>query len=115
MDDFYTDPRVCPSAPDNTAPPSPENAHKWENTTDPVSCAECGAERGPIIHEQARTLGMFDDLQCPQEACGATMKIAPGAVVIEPDGTARYDCPSCGVSDCLGVDVMEQYVADMKE
>lgn len=66
-------------------------------------------------YEKARALGMFDDLICPQESCGAAMKVAPEAVDIEKDGTARYDCPSCGVSDCLGEDVMREYIEDQED
>lgn len=38
------DPAVCPSSLDEyNGPLTGETAHKWDDTTDPVTCAECGA------------------------------------------------------------------------
>jgi len=42
---FDLNPLICPSAPDIHAEPSDENAHKWDDSTDPITCAECGATK----------------------------------------------------------------------
>ena len=66
------------------------------------------------IYDKARELGMFDDLCCPQESCGATMRIPHEKVDFIGD-EVFYDCPSCGVGDCISREIMEEYIEDMNE
>jgi hypothetical protein len=44
MNDYLLDPNVCPSSlNENDEPVDPnETAHKWDDTTNPITCAECG-------------------------------------------------------------------------
>lgn len=44
--DIY-DPAICPSSLDEFHRPltEGETAHKWDDTTDPITCAECGTEK----------------------------------------------------------------------
>lgn len=44
MNEFMLNPLVCPaSLGEDDKPVNPlETAHKWDETTDPVSCSECG-------------------------------------------------------------------------
>jgi len=45
--DYTTDPDVCPSSLNgDDKPVNPEEtAHKWDETTNPITCAECGAAK----------------------------------------------------------------------
>lgn len=47
MQDYIYNPTVCPSSlNENDEPNDPnETAHKWDDSTDPVTCAECGATK----------------------------------------------------------------------
>lgn len=45
MNKYLLDPNVCPSSLDENDEPRTEGetAHRWDESTDPVECAECGA------------------------------------------------------------------------
>lgn len=52
---YYSDlanipPDVCPSSLDeNLVPVDPSNTgHHWDDSTDPVTCAECGTKKGEV-------------------------------------------------------------------
>lgn len=47
MTDYQMDSNVCPSSlNEDGIPVDPnETAHKWDDTTSPVTCAECGATK----------------------------------------------------------------------
>lgn len=46
MDNIYN-PDICPSSLDEFGEPMTEGetAHKWDETTDPITCSECGANK----------------------------------------------------------------------
>ncbi len=46
-EDYINNPDVCPSSlgEDDKPMTEGETAHKWDETQNPVTCAECGAER----------------------------------------------------------------------
>lgn len=50
MNEYLLDPKVCPSSlGENDEPIDPnETAHKWDESTDPHTCSECGAEREEV-------------------------------------------------------------------
>ena len=62
-------------------------------------------------YRKAKRMGMFNDLICPQEACGATMKIRPKDITYGID-EVLYDCPTCGIQDRTSNEVMEDYIRD---
>jgi len=47
MNAYLLDPNVCPASLDeNDEPTHPSgSAHRWDETTTPVTCAECGTEK----------------------------------------------------------------------
>jgi hypothetical protein len=47
MNRYLLDPNVCvASLNENDEPANPnETAHRWDETTEPVTCAECGAQQ----------------------------------------------------------------------
>jgi hypothetical protein len=41
------DNNICPSSLDeNHDPITDETAHKWDDSSNPIACAECGAQKG---------------------------------------------------------------------
>ncbi len=62
MTDYELNPNVCPSSLDDKGNPTDpsETAHKWDETTDPIVCSECGAEREPVT--KGRALSIMSDL-----------------------------------------------------
>ena len=46
FDNIYN-PAICPSSLDENGDPATEGetAHKWDDTENPVTCAECGASK----------------------------------------------------------------------
>ncbi len=50
MTSYEQDPNVCPSSLGEDGYPvdQDETAHKWDETTDPHTCAECGATREEV-------------------------------------------------------------------
>lgn len=47
MEDFIYDPNVCPSSlREDDKPVDPtETAHKWDESSNPITCAECGTNK----------------------------------------------------------------------
>jgi len=47
MNEYLLNPDVCPSSlgEDDTPVDMNETAHKWDEDSDPITCAECGAEK----------------------------------------------------------------------
>ncbi len=62
MNEYLLNPDVCPSSlGEDDKPVNPdETAHKWDITTDPISCSECGAEKEAIT--KGRALSVMSDL-----------------------------------------------------
>lgn len=53
MTDDQMNPKICPSAleEDGTLDRSKwDGAHKWDDSTDPITCAECGTEYDEELH-----------------------------------------------------------------
>lgn len=50
MTEYELDPKVCPSSLNEDGMPMTEGetAHRWDDTTDPHTCAECGAQRDEV-------------------------------------------------------------------
>lgn len=50
MNSYELDPDVCPSSLNEEGEPMTEGEtdHKWDTTTDPHTCSECGATREPL-------------------------------------------------------------------
>lgn len=55
MNEYQMNPDVCPSSLDeNGLPMTPgETDHVWDDSTDPITCSECGAQREPLTREKA--------------------------------------------------------------
>ena len=60
MNEYLLDPNVCPSSlGEDDLPIDPEQtAHKWDETTGPMTCAECGAEL-EMTKEKAREIALM--------------------------------------------------------
>lgn len=48
--DYLSDPTVCPSSlgEDNEPVDINQTAHRWDESTDPHTCAECGTQREEV-------------------------------------------------------------------
>ena len=55
MNEYQLNPDVCPSSLNETGLPATEGetGHVWDETTDPITCSECGAEREAVTKEKA--------------------------------------------------------------
>ena len=47
MNEYLLNPDICPSSlGENDEPVNPEEtAHKWDETEEPITCAECGTNK----------------------------------------------------------------------
>ena len=62
MNDYQLDPNICPSSLNEKDEPmiEGETDHKWDTTTEPITCSECGATREP--NTRGRALSTMSDL-----------------------------------------------------
>ena len=58
MNKYLLDPNICPSSLNEKDEPMTEGEtdHKWDTTTEPITCSECGAVREPITKDKALSL-----------------------------------------------------------